>query len=596
MDSPADPLVFAGTVAQLRAAGQLTVRGRHRPLLVLPDGDGARALDNRCPHMGFPLDQGSVNDGILTCHWHHARFDVASGCTFDLWADDIPAYRVELRGDEIWVDPRPGDGDTRAHHEQRLADGMSHGIGLVIAKSVHGLLASGAQPEAVVRQAALCGARNRDGWSSGLTILTALGNLVPALENRDVYVALFHGTRRVARDCEGEAPRIARYPLESTPGLVTLKRWFRRWCEVRHREGAERTLLTAISAGTSPADLADMLFAAETDRVYSGGGHTLDFTNKAFECLDMIGWAHAEAILPTVVGDIVSARSAAESTAWRQPEDLIELVESACGYVAHLASGDRGQWTRHEALGLELLADSPQEVISALTIALHEGASPVDCARALVYAAALRLVQFSESNEQSDWETAHHTFTYCNAVHHALKRIGENAPGDRLPDAVRGVFHGAMAVYLNRYMNVPPAPIPEGDGARAQSLPSDSAALLRALLETFDRPRQVDAAAGLASRYLALGFPPEALIATLGRALLREDAGFHAYQSLEAGVCQFREWGNTRPGRHILIGVTRYLAAHSPTTRAISQTARIAEKLMRGDSLDAEASHGANAS
>ena len=32
---------------------------------------------------------------------------------------------------------------------------------------------------------------------------------------------------------------------------------------------------------------------------------------------------------------------------------------------------------------------------------------------------------------------------------------------------------------------------------------------------------------------------------------------------------QFREWGNAGPGRHILIAVARYLAAHSPTERAV---------------------------
>src|SRR6266566_760634 len=58
---------------------------------------------------------------------------------------------------------------------------------------------------------------------------------------------------------------------------------------------------------------------------------------------------------------------------------------------------------------------------------------------------------------------------------------------------------------------------------------------------------------------------PEALIATLAHALLREDAGFHAYQMLEAGVRQFREWGNGDQSRHILIAVARYLAAHFPT-------------------------------
>ena len=51
------------------------------------EGGQVFALDNRGPHMGFPLERGSVGDGILTCHRHHARFELASGCTFDLWAE-----------------------------------------------------------------------------------------------------------------------------------------------------------------------------------------------------------------------------------------------------------------------------------------------------------------------------------------------------------------------------------------------------------------------------------------------------------------------------------------------------------------------------
>jgi hypothetical protein len=45
------------------------------------------------------------------------------------------------------------------------------------------------------------------------------------------------------------------------------------------------------------------------------------------------------------------------------------------------------------------------------------------------------------------------------------------------------------------------------------------------------------------------------------------------------------EWGNTDEGRHILIAVVRYLAAHSPTERAELQTADIARRLMRGGEL-----------
>jgi nitrite reductase/ring-hydroxylating ferredoxin subunit len=103
MDVPNTDLALAGSLEELKAKGRLVVHGAHRPILVVYDRGRVFALDNRCPHMGFPLDRGSVEDGILTCHWHHARFDLESGCTFDLWADDAPTFPVEVRNDEVWV-------------------------------------------------------------------------------------------------------------------------------------------------------------------------------------------------------------------------------------------------------------------------------------------------------------------------------------------------------------------------------------------------------------------------------------------------------------------------------------------------------------
>ncbi|HET8918439.1 MAG TPA: hypothetical protein VFN27_02050, partial [Xanthobacteraceae bacterium] len=135
------------------------------------------------------------------------------------------------------------------------------------------------------------------------------------------------------------------------------------------------------------------------------------------------------------------------------------------------------------------------------------------------------------------------------------------------------------------YLNVPPARIPGEGGAQLDDLPADGELIRAALLDAFDRQRQVDLAARLVARHLTLGHSPQALIATLARALLREDAGFHAYQMLEAGVRQFTAWGDTDEGRHILIAVARYLAAHSPTERAALQTADIARRLMRGGEL-----------
>ncbi|HEV7440947.1 MAG TPA: Rieske (2Fe-2S) protein, partial [Steroidobacteraceae bacterium] len=291
MDTLASDFVHAGSLAELKAKGRLVLHGRHSPILVIYGAGRVFALDNRCPHMGFPLEQGSVEDGILTCHWHHARFDLASGCTFDLWADDVPSCLVEVRGgNEVWVKPLFGHGDPSGHWQRRLNDALAHNLGLVIAKAVRGQLTAGVPSREILRQAALFAVRSRDGWATGATSLTALGNLLPGLPDEETYLALFHGARRVAADCDGEAPRRERAPLASRPDFAVLRRWLRHWSAVRHREAAERTLLTAIANETSPAALASLLFAAATDRAFADSGHSLDFINKACECLDLVGW------------------------------------------------------------------------------------------------------------------------------------------------------------------------------------------------------------------------------------------------------------------------------------------------------------------
>jgi nitrite reductase/ring-hydroxylating ferredoxin subunit len=580
--------LYAGTLEELKNKGRLVVRGPHRPIVVINDQDRVYALDNRCPHMGFPLDRGSIEDGILTCHWHHAQFDLASGCTFDLWADDVPTCPVEVRGGEVWVKAEFGHSEPAAYWRRRLEDGMAHNLGLVIAKAVQGQLAAGVPPLEIVRQAALFGAKNLAGWSTGMTILTALGNLLAILPQQDTYLALFHGVRRVAADCDGAAPGRKRAALASRPDPSALKRWLRRWSAVRHREAAQRTVLTAIAMGARPAALADLLFAAETDRVFADSGHSLDFINKAFECLDLIGWQHTADLLPTVVGQMVAARGADESTEWRQPIDLIALCEKAAAELpAHFAAGrDRGPWSKHAELAQLLLGDNPSAIVAAVAAAVSDGASFNDLGRSISYAAALRVAQFGTANEHGDWETAHHVFTYCNAVHQGLKRIdSERDLAAHYVESLRAILHGAAAIYLIRYLNVPPARLPgEGDD-RLEGLPTTIEDIRASLLDTFDRQHQVEAAARLVTRHLTLGHPPELIISALARALLREDAGFHAYQMLEAGVRQFSEWGNTEPGRHILIAVTRYLSAHSPTERAWLQTADIAARLSRGDQL-----------
>src|SRR5580658_34699 len=47
------------------------------------DGGGVDVIEDRCPHEGYPLSQGTVKDGVLTCRWHNWKFELATGkCLF----------------------------------------------------------------------------------------------------------------------------------------------------------------------------------------------------------------------------------------------------------------------------------------------------------------------------------------------------------------------------------------------------------------------------------------------------------------------------------------------------------------------------------
>jgi nitrite reductase/ring-hydroxylating ferredoxin subunit len=569
-------LVRAASLEEVRAAGRVVVAlNGHTVALFAEDGE-VHAVDNRCPHMGFPLHRGSVRDGILTCHWHHARFDLCTGGTFDQWADELRRFPVELREGEVWVDLAPR-ADALDHQRRRLRDGLERNLSLVVAKAVVALGEGGVERAEPLRIGLEFGVANRQaGWGQGLTMLGCFANLLPRLRAEDRAAGLYHGLTAVAVDSAGAAPRFPVRPLpgdESDP--ATLTRWFRQFVEVRDAEGAERCIVSAVRSGADDRQLADLLFAAATDHRYIRTGHVLDFTNKALEALDLAGWEHAEPVLASLATEYAEADRMEESNAWRHPVDLIEILERVFAELpAALEEGAarRGQLADGDALVEAVLGDDPIESVEALLDALWQGASEVELASAVSHAAALRIARFPTSNEFGDWDTALHTFTFANAVEQGLRR----SPSSEL---VRGVFDAAMSVHLDRFLNVPAVRLPEG---RPDASPDE---LLEELPELLDRQQQVNEAGALVADFLASGGDDSELVAALGSALLREDRDFHTIQCVEAAVRQHALLRGTPAGKHALVAAARYLAAHAPTARAQGQTFGIARRLHRGERL-----------
>jgi nitrite reductase/ring-hydroxylating ferredoxin subunit len=591
--------VRVGSLKELQEKACVVVTGNHGPIAVFHDQGKVFAVDNRCPHMGFPLHRGTVQDGILTCHWHHAQFDLASGCTFNLFADDVPTYPVAVRDGEVWLTPYRDRSGEVEQWKKRLVEGLEQNISLVIAKSVIGLLGAGVPYGEIARIGILFGTRNRAaGWASGLTILAAMTNVCRHLPVEEQTLPLYQGLLHVARDCAGQPPRRDLLPLSSDEvPPETLRRWFRRFVEVRDEEGAQRCLLTLLAAGAPPSVVSDTLLAAATDHFFLDGGHVLDFINKAFESLEVIGWQHAAEVLPSLVGQLCRARRSEENQSWRHPIDLVALLREAFAGLDDRPSGPSTNGHRpatgsialgrSEPLVRTLLGESPVEIVAALNEALASGSSPEQLARAVAYAAALRICQFGTQNEFGDWIAVLHTFTYANALHQSLRRSSS-------PELVRGIYHGAMSVYLDRFLNVPPARLPEERREAAAAASASPEAMSATFLERLNTQQQVDAGAMLTHHYLKAGHPTDRWYRTLAQAVLREDAEFHTFQMLEAAIRQYEALEGAPAAGHALVAAARYIAAHSPTDRARNQTARIAQRLHRGDALYEEEEDGAD--
>jgi len=573
--------VRAASVTDVDKKSCLTVQVAGHTIALFAHDGNYYAIDNRCPHMGFPLDRGSVEDGILTCHWHHARFDLESGGTFDQWADDVRCFPVEVREGAIWVDVSQHENPYR-RQRRRLLVGLERNIPLVTGKAVLKLYEQDEEQREVFCDGLEFGTGfRRNGWGQGLTILTCMMNITPFLDEKERPRALYHGLSAVSQDTAGSAPRFGVWPLpdEGTP-INTLRRWFRKFVEVRDDEGAERCLISAIAAGADDMQMADMLFAAATDHRYIQTGHVLDFTNKALEALDKAGWDYAGTVLTSLARMYATAERMEESNAWRNPIDLVRLLEEAFEELpAALEAGmsrrkkNGSHWSGRRTLVETILVGTPETIIKAMLDALTDGAGEIELASAISYAAALRIARFHTSNEFSDWDTALHTFTFANAVEQGMRRAPE-------PELLRGVFDAAMSVYLDRFLNIPAAGLPAPDQAAG-----DVQEILAGLPALLDRQQQVEEAGKAVAAYLYGGGELRPLLAMLGSLLLREDRDFHTIQAVEGMFRQVWLLSDKDEIVHMMVAAARYLAAHAPTVRAQGQTFQIALRLHRDEEL-----------
>ncbi len=72
--------ISAMPLERLRRDGKVVAKLGGKQIALFAAGDTVFACNNRCPHEGYPLREGTLDsDCVLTCNWHGWKFDLRTG-------------------------------------------------------------------------------------------------------------------------------------------------------------------------------------------------------------------------------------------------------------------------------------------------------------------------------------------------------------------------------------------------------------------------------------------------------------------------------------------------------------------------------------
>lgn len=96
-----------------------TVSANHTAICLTHFKGKFSGLDNRCPHQGGPLGEGSIENGLLRCPWHGWDYDPQTGQAPGFHNDHTKTFPVDVRADGVYVGMAP-----EPLHETTISDVM----------------------------------------------------------------------------------------------------------------------------------------------------------------------------------------------------------------------------------------------------------------------------------------------------------------------------------------------------------------------------------------------------------------------------------------------------------------------------------------
>ena len=425
----------AASLEALKRKGRLVFRKAGCQIALFDTPHGVLACNNRCPHEGYPLREGSLDERcVLTCNWHNWKFELQSGRNL-YGGEGLRTWPVDVRGDDVWIDlADPPFAERRAEILASLAEAREDNAYERMAREIARLHRLGADPLDALRDAIRWSAERMEfGWTHAYAGAADWLALHDENEGDDEtrLACVLESVAHIADD-------VLREPHHPFPDAVRLwdEEGFVAAVEAEDEVAAVALLRGGLAAGLGFGDFERGLTRAALAH-YNDFGHSLIYVTKAGRLVERLGREVAEAVLLSLARGLVFATR----------EDLIPEFR---GYAKALA-----RWGREKNGAEPVAADwHGLGIDKALArAAASSAAPPMRLFHALLGANARNLLTFDAGHEDQvripiadnvGWLSFTHGVTFANAVRRQCTRFPELWPAALLQMAC---FSGRNAPY-----------------------------------------------------------------------------------------------------------------------------------------------------
>ena len=97
--------VKVANAADLQPGQAMSVNAGDRQVALFNVGGTCYAIDDTCTHRGGPLSEGTLENDVVTCPWHSARFCVRDGQVQEPPAhENVTSYPVRVTDGSIEIE------------------------------------------------------------------------------------------------------------------------------------------------------------------------------------------------------------------------------------------------------------------------------------------------------------------------------------------------------------------------------------------------------------------------------------------------------------------------------------------------------------